>query len=106
MFDLDMLNEQRKETIELLQRFEGADLTAKSSRFFIVALAEIDDRFHNEIAESIDEKLEKSKFGDAIMLDDAQQRRIGIELEANEAIVYAVTKFIKTKLHDFSEYEE
>jgi hypothetical protein len=98
MLDLDMINEQQAEVLALLKRFEGVDLTAKSSRLFILALAEIDDQYHNEIAESIDESLEKSKFGDAIMLDDSQQRRIGIELECNKSIVYAVTKFIKSKL--------
>lgn len=106
MFDLDMQQQQRRDVVELLNRFDTKTLTAKSSRLFILALSEITEDYMDEISESVDENVEACKIGFAVMLDDAQQRRIGIELETNAALVEAVQTFIKTKLHDLSEWEE
>ena len=106
MFDLDMKNEERAEIVALFKRFEDKDLTATSARHFIIELDKINDSYHEQITEAIDEKIERSKLGDAIINDNGNQRRIIIELEIGKALIYVVQEFIKTKLHDFSEWEE
>lgn len=101
--NLDQHLEQLNNCLDLMRKYRAMQLTGDLARNFIHELAAIDDSYHAQITEGIDENIELSEVSDAYLILNPHDRYAAIKSELDSSLVYIVNGFIKDKLAEMDE---